>query len=284
MKISKLLVIILVLISAIVSGSEERKIQFQLKCDSSDNFTVKIEMHAKTTMAMLFMPEITTYMRFGVEQLNSVMPDKTEGRLVNETTVATATLEYYLPGQPNQSLPDNVIDDILWNSGLGGRNARITMKRDKQGGIFDLAGVPEKYQAYYRHDTIYYPEFPVKPGDTWNRQFVQSLAVDPNQPPYDFDIKGTYTFNRLLNEEKEAEIAFKFESVADYAMQNGKKIKVDVRLVRSGKMVVRVSDGWPISFKSHTDFDFIYSANNFVKSSEDTSAVYTPLLTDAEKK
>lgn len=284
MIIKRFLVIVLVFLSVVASGSADQTVLLQLKGDSPENFTVKIEMHAKTTMAMLFMPEITTYMRFGVEQLNRITPDKAEGRFLNETSVATASLEYYLPGQPNQSLPENVIDDILWNSGLGGRNARITMKRDRQGGIFDLGGVPEKFQAYYRHDTIYYPDYPVKVGDTWNREFVQSLAVDPNQPPYDFDIKGTYTFKRFLNEEKEAEIAFKFESIADHAMQNGKKIKVDVRLVREGRMIVSVSNGWPVSFKSRTEFDFIYSANNFVKSSEDTSAVYMPMLTDAEKK
>lgn len=275
MKKTKLLSALLAFLLLISLGyAEEKTYLFELKCEKPASFLLKLEMHAKTTMAMLFMPEITTYLRFSVDQLNALASAEGGKALIKETTVATASVEYYLPGQPNQSLPEDVIDDLLWNSGLGSRDSKIISHCNRQGVITAVEGVPDKFKAFYEQDMIYYPEHPVKIGDSWERNFIQPLPVDPNQPPFDFDIKGVYTFNRLLNDGAEAEILFRFETSADHAMQAGKKVKVDVRLLREGKMIVGIADGWPVSFKSHTEFSFVYSENNYVKSTEDTTASY----------
>jgi len=273
-KTGVLTVLLTFLLLLSIVHAEEKAYLFELKSEKPASFVLKLEMHAKTTMAMLFMHEITTYLRFSVDQLNALSSDEVGKGLIKETTVATASVEYYLPGQPNQSLPEDVIDDLLWNSGLGSRDSKIITRSNRQGIITSVDGVPEKFRAFYENDMLFYPEHAVKIGDSWERNFVQPLPVDPNQPPFDFDVKGNYTFKRLLNDGREAEIAFRFETSADHAMQAGKKVKVDVRLLREGKMIVRIADGWPVSLKSQTEFSFIYSENNYVKSTENTSAFY----------
>lgn len=263
-------------VMAISLNAEEKSYLLRLKNDKDREVLISFEMHAKTRMAMLFMPEIETFLRFSADQWNKFARQGENGEILCESRVATATLEYYMAGQPNQSMNGEMLETLLWVSGLGGRDTTISAKRDTYGLLSSINGVPEKYKDYYKHDLFLFPEQPVKIGDSWERKFTQPMAVDWNQPPYDFDISGVYTLKKVMNEEKEAEVSFKLESKADYAMQNGAKVQVDVLLIREGSMVINLADGFPLSVKSRTRFDFVFSENNYVRSEEDYSSLHQP--------
>lgn len=257
-------------------AAEEKTYLLKLKNDKEREVLITFEMHAKTKMAMLLMPEIETFLRFTADQWNKFHKQGEDGQIFCESRIATATLEYYMAGQPNQAMDGEMLETLLWVSGLGGRDTTISATRNTSGLLSNINGVPEKYRDYYKHDLYLFPEKPVKIGDSWERKFTQPMAVDWNQPPYDFDISGVYTLKKVMNDEKEAEISFKLESKADYAMQNGVKVKVDVLMIREGSLVVSLADGFPISVKSKTIFAFEFSENNYVRSEEDYKSLHQP--------
>ncbi len=261
---------------AITLAAEEKSYLLRLTNDKEREVLITFEMHAKTKMAMLFMPEIETFLRFTADQWNKFARQGEDGGILCESRVATATLEYYMAGQPNQAMDGEMLETLLWVSGLGGRDTTISAIRNTSGLLSNINGVPEKFKDYYKHDLFMFPGQPVKIGESWERKFTQPMAVDWNQPPYDFDISGVYTLKRVMNDEKEAEISFRLESKSDYAMQNGEKVKVDVLLIREGIMVVSLADGFPLSVRSKTSFDFVFSENNYVRSEEEYSSLHQP--------
>lgn len=271
-----LVVICLSLFAGVAAGAPETHL-LRLSTPDAGKFDIKLEVHAKSRMQMLFMPFFDTYFRLAVDQQTHLVPAGKKGAITSESQIATASLDYYMPGQPNQGMDDSVLEQLLWVSGLGSRETPVTVTRNNLGMVTDLEGIPEKYQMYYQHDLIYYPENPVKVGDSWERKFTQSLAIDFHQAPYDVEITGKYTLKRLHKSGKEAEIAFEFLAESDYAMQQGNKVKVDVKLLRQGSMVISLKDGWPRSVKSLSTFSIAFSEQNYIKSEEDYKSVVSEI-------
>ncbi|HAE40596.1 MAG TPA: hypothetical protein DCG57_18475 [Candidatus Riflebacteria bacterium] len=266
----------LCLFAGMANGEPETHL-LRLSAPEADKFDIKLEVHAKNRMQMLFMPSMETYFRLAIDQNTRLINTRESGIVTSETQIATASLDYYMPGQPNQGMSDSLLESLLWASGLGSRETPVTAHRNSLGIVTSVEGVPEKYQMYYQHDLIFYPENPVKVGDSWQRKFTQPVAVDFNQAPYDIDISGEYTFKRLLNDGKDAEITFKFLSEADSAMQQGNKVTVNVKMLREGSMLISLKDGWPRSVKSTSSFDLTFSEQNFIKSEEEYKSVVTEI-------
>lgn len=256
----------------------------RLSIPDAGKFDIKLEVHAKSRLQMLFMPLMDTYFRLGVDQRTNLVHTGGKGVITSETQIATATLDYYMPGQPNQGMNDSVLEPLLWVSGLGSRETPVTVTRNHLGMVTDLAGVPEQYQMYYQHDLVYYPESPVKVGDSWERKFTQPLAIDFHQAPYEIDITGKYTLKRLHNDGKEAEITFEFLAESDYAMQQGNKVKVGVKLLRQGSMLISLKDGWPRSVKSLSTFNLAFSEQNYIESEEDYKSVVSEIAIEQLEK
>jgi hypothetical protein len=256
-----------------IMAAEPATFLLRLATPEAGRFETKLEVHAKSRMQMLFMPVMDTYFRLNIDQSNRLLHNAENGAITTESQIATATLDYYMPGQPNQGMNDTVLDQLLWVSGLGSRQTPITVSRNHLGMVTGLEGIPEEHKMYYQHDLVYYPENPVKEGDTWQRKFIQPLAVDFHQAPYDIEISGEYTLKRLHNDGKDAEITFKFFAEADHAMQQGNRVKVDVKLVREGSMLISLKDGWPRSVKSKSTFDMVFSEQNYIKSEEDYKSI-----------
>lgn len=265
-------VICLSLLAGIAVGAPETHL-LRLSTPDAGNFDINLEVRAKSRMQMLFMPLIDTYFRLGVDQQTRLVNANGNGIVTSESQIATATLDYYMPGQPNQGMDDSVLETLLWASGLGSRETPITISRNHLGIVTNIEGIPEQYQMYYQHDLIYYPEYPVTVGDSWKRKFTQPIAVDFHQAPYDLEITGKYTLKRLHNNGKEAEITFEFLAESDYAMQRGKRVKVDVKLLRQGSMLISLKDGWPRSIKSLSTFNIAFSEHNYIKSEEEYKSV-----------
>lgn len=266
----------LCLLAGMAAGEPETHL-LRLSTPEAGKFDIKLEVHAKSRMQMLFMPVMDTYFRLAVDQSTRLIHNNETGVITSESQIATATLDYYMPGQPNQGMNDSVLDPLLWVSGLGSRDTPVIVNRNHLGMVTSIEGIPEQYQMYYQHDLVFYPENPVKLGDSWQRKFVQPVAIDFHQAPYDIDITGEYTLKRLHNDGKDAEITFKFFSEADYAMQQGNRVKVDVKLLREGSMLINLKDGWPRSVKSTSSFDFIFSEQNFIKSEEEYKSVVSEI-------
>lgn len=258
---------------AVITAAEPETCLLRLATPEVGRFETKLEVHAKSRMQMLFMPAMDTYFRLNIDQNNRLLNNSGSDSITTESQIATAALDYYMPGQPNQGMNDSVLDQLLWVSGLGSRQTPITVSRNHLGAVTNIEGVPDEHKMYYQHDLVYYPENPVKVGDSWQRKFIQPLAVDFHQAPYDIEISGEYTLKRLHNEGKEAEITFKFFAEADHAMQQGNKVKVDVKLVREGSMLISLKDGWPRSVKSKSVFDMTFSEQNYIRSEEDYKSI-----------
>ena|GEM_PF-2413670 len=281
--LSGLVVICLCLFAGIAAGEPEGHL-LRLTTPEAGKFLTKLEVNARSRMQMLFMPEIATYFRLAVDQDTRLIPSGETGVVISESKLATATLDYYMPGQPNQGMNDTILEPLLWVSGLGSRNAQIVVNRNNLGMVTSTEGVPEQYKMYYMHDLVFYPENPVKIGDSWQRKFTQPVAVDFQQAPYDIEITGEYTLKRLHNDGQNAEITFKFASESDYAMQQGNRVKVGVKLMREGSMLINLKDGWPRTVKSKSSFDFVFSEQNFIKSEEDYKSVLTEIKRDQLEK
>ncbi|PKL49507.1 MAG: hypothetical protein CVV42_05850 [Candidatus Riflebacteria bacterium HGW-Riflebacteria-2] len=256
-----------------VTAAEPETFLLRLTPPEAGQFETKLEVLAKSRMQMLFMPVMDTYFRLNVDQYSRLLNNSDKGAITTESQIATATLDYYMPGQPNQGMSDSVLEQLLWVSGLGGRKTAIKVMRNHLGMVTGLEDIPDEHKMYYQHDLIYYPENPVKVGDSWQRKFIQPLAVDFHQAPYDIEISGEYSLKRLHNNGKEAEIAFKFVSEADYAMQQGNKVDVDVKLIREGSMLISLKDGWPRSVKSKSSFEMKFSEQNYIESEEEYKSV-----------
>lgn len=261
------------LMFATVAHGESDSYLLRLVTPEVGNFSTKLEVHAKSRMQMLFMPAMDTFFKLDVEQATRMINENNQDKIISETQISDASLEYYMPGQPNQGMHESVIEPLLWVSGLGSRKTPITVSRNNLGIVTDLEGVPDEYAKYYQHDLVFYPENPLKIGDTWQRKFMQPLAVDFHQPPYDVEITGEYTLKRLHKDGSEAEIEFVFKADSDYAMQQGKKVKVDVELLREGSMLIGIKDGWPRSVKSMSKFSIQFSEQNYIKSEEDYRSI-----------
>jgi hypothetical protein len=233
-------------------------------------------------MSMLFMPEIETYLRFTAEQWNRYAATDPTGSIKCESRVATASLDYYMPGQPNRRMEDEVMESLLWVSGLGNREVVLTAMRDSCGNIASVTGVLPQYQDYYKYDLLWYPAEPVKVGDSWERKIVMPMALDWNQPPYDLEITGRYTLKRITGDGRNAEIAFNFSCISDHAMQKGQKVMVNVKLIREGSIITALEDGFPLTVKSNTRFDFVFSDNNYIRSEEDFTSEYVPIVAEIE--
>lgn len=274
--LSGLVLICLCLFAGNVAGEPETHL-LRLATPEAGKFETRLEVHAKSRMQMLFMPEISTYFRLAVDQKTRLMHDDKTGSISSESQIGSATLDYYMPGQPNQGMNDAVLEPLLWVSGLGSRETPVVVNRNSLGMVTSTEGVPEEYQMYYLHDLVFYPENPVKIGDSWQRKFTQPVAIDFHQAPYDIEITGEYTLKRLHNDGQNAEITFKFAAESDHAMQQGKSVKVDVKLIRDGSMLISLKDGWPRSVKSTSSFDFIFSEQNFIKSEEEYKSVLTEI-------
>lgn len=274
-------VICLLLLTSGVSAEPESYL-LRLATPEAGRFEIALEVHAKSRMQMLFMPAIDTYFRLNVSQKVRLLHNADKGNISTESQIASAALDYYLPGQPNQGMNESVLEQLLWVSGLGSRQTPITVGRNHLGVVTSIENVPEEHKMYYQHDLVYYPENPVKVGDSWQRRFIQPLAVDFHQAPYDVDITGEYTLKRLHNDGKEAEIAFKFIAEADHAMQQGNKVKVDVKLLREGSMLISLKDGWPRSVKSKSSFDMTFSEQNYIRSEEDYKSITSEVTVEKD--
>ncbi len=263
-----------------IAAAEPETFLLRLASPETGRFAINLEVHAVSHMQMLFMPVMNTYFRLSVDQNTRLINSAGNDAITSETQVAKAALDYYMPGQPNQGMSDTVLNQLLWVSGLGSRETPITVSRNHLGMVTNLEGIPEEHKMYYQHDLVYYPENPVKLGDSWQRKFIQPLAVDFHQAPYDIEISGEYTLKRLHNDGKDAEITFRFHAEADHAMQQGKKVNVDVKLVREGSMLISLKDGWPRSVKSKSTFDMVFSEQNYIKSEEDYKSITSEVIVE----
>ncbi len=275
---------ILLLFSFLLSGfplfsEEEKSWLLQIKPDKALRFHGELCIQARTTMAMMFMPEQEVFIRLSATQDVLLNASEKDGSFTTESEVATASLEQYVAGQPNQKIDDEILHQMLWVSGLGDKGVKISARRSGDGRILKTDGIPEKYAAYYENDLIFFPEKPVKIGESWQKTFNHPIAIDPGQEPVICKVDISYQLKKVDEEKGEIEIDFKMSTAADHIIQNGAKVSADLKLDRNGTMKL----SWPLCLPTRTtsksNFSIMFSQTNFIKSEEE----YDSTLTIVEK-
>lgn len=272
MKKITILITALLLVSVLLGAQEapavEKSWLLAMKSDKDLRFNVEGNLQARTRMAMMFMPEQEVFMQLFVSKEMLMKASGSDGRYESESKVATATLEHYLAGQPNQKMPDEAVEELLWSSGIGGKNVTIKGIHDARGGIVEIHGVPEKYLPYFKNDLVHFSDKPVKVGESWRNSFDHPLAFDPHQEPVICKVDVVYTLEKVSEDEKEAEVSFLMKTASDHIMQNGQKVPAVMKLDRKGTMKLRLANCVPYKITSTTDFAVEFSSTSYIKSEE----------------
>jgi hypothetical protein len=264
--------LVMVFCTAASVCAEERKFHFKVDYKEAASFTSQIVIHGRTKIAMLFMPETEMFLKLTASGKMEVAPANQQGLSFSRWETATASLEYYTPGQPNQEIPMEVVDKLLWTSGLGASGSKIDSLRDKQGNIKEVSGVEKEYQDYFLHDLLYFPDREIGLGEVWENTFKQPVSIDLNSPPVYGQVKAKYTLDSVNEASGIADISFEMGFATDAIMQNGNKVNADLKVKRSGILRIRTSDGFPLSSKSVSNTEIKYSDNNYIISEEKLEA------------
>ncbi|MEW6708428.1 MAG: DUF6263 family protein [Candidatus Riflebacteria bacterium] len=269
-----LLLVMAILMAGLCFAEEEKTWLLAMKSDKDLKFQAEISLQARTRLAMMFMPEQEIFMRMHVLKSFLMKALRPDGKYESESVVATATLENYVAGQPNQKMEEELLNDILWTSGIGGRGAIISGLHDPNGKIYEIKGVPEKYVRYFQNDLMFFPDKPVKIGETWKRTFEHPLAFDPNQEPILCQVDVSYKLEKVLEEKNEAEVSFAMTTASDHIIQNGQKVSAAMKLERTGTMKLKLYNCVPFKTISNSYFIVEFSKTNYIKSDEIYEATY----------
>lgn len=273
---------ILLLVSFLLTGlplfsEEEKSWLLEMKSNKDLRFHGELTLQARTKMAMMFMPEQEIFLRLHATQNFLMKAHGKDGNFETESQVATASLEQYAAGQPNQKVDDEVLQQMLWVSGIGDRGAKLSAVRSPNGKILSVKGVPEKYVAYYENDMLFFPEKPVKIGDTWDKVFDHPIAIDPGQDPVMCKVHVTYKLQKVDEEKNLIELKFEMSTASDHIMQSGTKVSAKMKLERTGVMRLAWPGCVPTKTTSKSNFSILFSPTNYVKSEEEYDATLTPV-------
>ncbi len=258
----------IVIATATLIFAQEKKFHFKVDYKEAASVTSTITINGRTKMAMLFMPETEMFLKLTASGKMEIAPGKTPGLSFASWETATASLEYYTPGQPNQEIPQEVVDKLLWTSGLGASGSKIESLRDKQGKIKEVKGAEKEYQDYFLNDLLFFPDKEIGLGDEWENSFKQPVSIDLNSPPIYGTVKAKYTLDSVNEALGTADISFKMGFETDPENKDGEKLKADLKVDRSGILKVRLKDGFPLSSKSVSNTEIKYSENNYIISEE----------------
>jgi hypothetical protein len=243
---------------------------YQLACNVEKNVKGKVmmTMNGRTSFSMLFVPETEMFLEMKVTGTQAFKPSDKKGLTKCEVNVATATIKYYTPGQPNQAIDEDFVDSLLWSSGIGARGANLKSLRDKFGQLSKLEGVPEEYTKYFKNDLAYLPNKQVKIGDKWANSFVLPIAIDLKSPPIYCPIKLDYCLTEIDEKNGVAKVDFKLNLASDEIKQSGKPFTGKFTLEKTGHINFRLIDGLSLGSKSTSKMKIEYSPKNFIESEE----------------
>ena len=243
---------------------------YQLACNVEKNVKGKVmmTMNGRTSFSMLFVPETEMFLEMKVSGTQVFKPSDKKGLTKCEVNVATATIKYYTAGQPNQAIGEDVVDALLWSSGIGGRGANLKSLRDKFGQLSKLEGIPEKYKKYFKNDLAYLPNKPVKIGDKWENSFVLPIAIDLKNPPIYCPITLDYCLTDINEKTGIAKVDFRLKLSSGEIKQSGKPFTGKFSLEKTGYIDFRLIDGLSLGSKSTSKMKIEYSPKNYIKSEE----------------
>lgn len=256
-------------LNVVQSNDKNEQIRLSLKVNQRHAREVELEATSRSELAMLFMPTTELYMRTQLKGIMKLIPSEDSNNVFYEKNIIEeAKVEYYTSGEPNQKLPEDVVDKLLWKSGLAPKGHTTKRKIDQFGKIIDISYVPEQYISYFENSVLYYPDKKISVGDKWHNSFEHSLSLDFSQPSLKTLAEAEY---ELITVDKDRDLAsikvkISFELCEGDGSETPQFEKFDIRQLI--EMQVNISDGMVVKSRTTQNALIMFSENNYIKSED----------------